>query len=325
MTITNFLSIDVEDYFQVSAFEKVFPSSSWDHFELRVDRNTRKMLDILQENGVRATFFVLGWVARRFPDLIREISRQGHEVASHGFGHRRVVTQSRGDFREDIRSSRKILEDLTGIAVLGYRAPSYSIGLETLWAYDELGEAGYLYDSSVFPIRHDLYGIHHWPRFPFWIIRDEKNPWAPEGRGTTNPEPDRLCRMFEVPITTLRLFGRNVPIAGGGYFRLFPYAVTHWGLRRINTSDQRPFVFYIHPWEIDPDQPRMTGACLKSRFRHYFNLEKTEGRLRSLVKDFSFAPLREALTGHLDQEEPWVKPAATMNPGKRVFPEDLPG
>ena len=230
-----------------------------------------------------------------FPDLVREISRQGHEVASHGYWHRRVVTQNRGDFREDICSSKKILEDLTGSAVLGYRAPSYSIGLETLWAYDELRDAGYLYDSSVFPIRHDLYGIHHWPRFPFYVVRDEKSVWAPEGSRMNNPDRESSCRMLEVPITTLRYWGRNVPIAGGGYFRLLPYAVTRWGLRRINTGDERPFVFYIHPWEFDPDQPRMAGAGLKSRFRHYLNLKKTEGRFRSLVKDFSFAPLREAL------------------------------
>jgi polysaccharide deacetylase family protein (PEP-CTERM system associated) len=295
VTITNYLTIDVEDYFQVSAFENVSPPNTWEHRESRVDRNTAKILDILQENGIRATFFVLGWVAHRFPDLIREISRQGHEVASHGYWHRRVVTQSRGDFREDICSSKKILEDLTGSAVLGYRAPSYSIGLETLWAYDELREAGYLYDSSVFPIRHDLYGIPHWPRFPFYVVRDEQNDWAPEGSRMNNPDRGPARKMLEVPITTLRFWGRNVPIAGGGYFRLLPYAVTRWGLRRINIDDERPFVFYIHPWEFDPDQPRMAGAGLKSRFRHYLNLKKTEGRFRSLVKVFSFAPLREAL------------------------------
>lgn len=295
MTITNYLTIDVEEYFQVSAFEGVSPSNTWDHCESRVERNTAKILDILQENEIRATFFVLGWVARRFPDLIRQISHQGHEVASHGYWHRRVVTQSRGDFREDICSSKKILEDLTGSAILGYRAPSYSIGLETLWAYDELREAGYLYDSSVFPIRHDLYGIPHWPRFPFYVVRDEQNDWAPEGSRMNNPDRGPARKMLEVPITTLRFWGRNVPIAGGGYFRLLPYAVTRWGLRRINTDDERPFVFYIHPWEFDPDQPRMAGAGLKSRFRHYLNLKKTEGRFRSLVKVFSFAPLREAL------------------------------
>jgi len=234
-------------------------------------------------------------VARRFPDLIREISRQGHEVGSYGCWHRRVVNQSRGEFREDVSSSKKILEDLTGSAVLGYRAPSYSIGLDTLWAYDELREAGYLYDSSVFPIRHDFYGIHHWPRFPFYVVRDEKNNWAPADGRVNNPPREPSCKILEVPITTLRFWGRNVPIAGGGYFRLLPYAVTRWGLRRINNGDKRPFVFYVHPWEIDPDQPRMAGIGLKSRFRHYLNLKETEGRFRSLIKDFSFAPLREAL------------------------------
>ncbi len=295
MTTTNYLSIDVEDSFQVSAFEEVSPPNTWETREFRVDRNTAKLLHILLENGVKATFFVLGWVAHRFPDLVREISRQGNEVASHGYWHRRVATQSRGDFREDIRSSKKILEDLTGSAVLGYRAPSYSIGLETLWAYDELLEAGYLYDSSVFPIHHDLYGIPHWPRYPFYVVRDGNNLWAPEDRRMDAPDREPARRMYEVPITTLRFWGRNVPIAGGGYFRLLPYSVTRWGLRRINTDDERPFVFYLHPWEIDPDQPRMAGAGLKSRIRHYLNLKKTEGRFRSLVKDFSFAPLRNAL------------------------------
>ena len=291
MTITNYLSIDVEDYFQVSAFEEISPPETWENREYRVDRNTEKILGILEEFNVKATFFILGWVAQHFPDLIRKISEQGHEVASHGFGHRRVTTQSRQEFREDIRRSKGLLEDLTGAQVFGYRAPSYSIGLGTLWAFDELHEAGFQYDSSVFPIRHDFYGIHDWPRFPFQVVRKESGAWGPAGNVIRDASPE----MLEVPIATLRLGGRNIPIAGGGYFRLFPYAFTRWGLRQINIKDNNPFVFYLHPWEMDPGQPRLVGASLKSRFRHYLNLERTEHRFRSLLRDFSFAPIHTLL------------------------------
>ena len=297
--IVNFLSIDVEDYFQVSAFESVSPPEAWENFEYRVDRNTEKILDILEDFDTKATFFILGWVAEHFPGLIKKISSQGHEIASHGFGHRRVTNQTRHEFRNDIRRSKCLLEDLSGSKVFGYRAPSYSIGLNTLWAFDELFEAGYLYDSSVFPVRHDLYGIHDWPRFPFRVIRDEKGLWAPEsGRDEKNSR-----EIFEVPIATLKLGGRNLPIAGGGYFRLFPYSFTRWGLQRINYKDKRPFVFYMHPWEIDPDQPRMTGAGFKSRFRHYINLQKTEGRLRSLLSDFSFSALCDLFSDRSSVED----------------------
>ncbi len=297
MTITNYLSIDVEDYFQVSAFEKVSPPEVWEKCEYRVDRNTEKILSILEEFDVKATFFVLGWVAQHFPDLVRKISNQGHEVASHGFGHRRVTTQDRQVFREDIRSSKALLEDISGVAVQGYRAPSYSISLESLWAYDELAEAGYRYDSSVFPVRHDLYGIPDWPRFPFHVIRQKDSQWAPEVVGDRNKTDNQSSRLFEIPITTLKLLGKSIPIAGGGYFRLFPYEMTRWGLRRINHLEDQPFVFYLHPWELDPDQPRMAGAGLKSRFRHYLNLHRTENRFRRLLNDFSFTSLDRTLIG----------------------------
>jgi polysaccharide deacetylase family protein (PEP-CTERM system associated) len=299
MAIANLLTIDVEDYFHVSAFETVSPPESWDGCEFRVDRNTEKVLAILAEYDVRATFFVLGWVARRFPELVKNIVRHGHEIASHGYGHRRVTTQSRAEFRSDIRQSKALLEDLTGRSVLGYRAPSYSIGLKSLWAYDELLEAGYLYDSSVFPVQHDFYGISDWPRFPCCVIRGDGGAWAPEDDRAEAPTLEPACRMLEIPITTLKLFGRNLPIAGGGYFRLFPYRLTRWGLRRINRQEERPFVFYLHPWELDPEQPRMLGASRKSRLRHYLNLKKTEGRLRQLLKDFSFSPIQEGLGGFL--------------------------
>jgi polysaccharide deacetylase family protein (PEP-CTERM system associated) len=211
-------------------------------------------------------------------------------VASHGYGHQRVNTRSREHFRDDVRTSKALLEDLSGQAVLGYRAPSYSIGLETLWAFDELMAAGYRYDSSVFPIQHDFYGIPTWPRFPFCVLRHGDGDWRP------GQEQQREQESFiEIPVSTLQLGGRNLPIAGGGYFRLFPYALTRWGLRRVNRAERRPFVFYLHPWELDPDQPRMLGAGMKSRFRHYHNLGKTEGRFRKLLGDFSFSPIRVAL------------------------------
>ena len=296
--IPNVLTIDVEDYFQVSAFESISPPETWGSRESRVESNTLRILDILSEAAVKATFFVLGWVADRFPGLVRRISDAGHEVAAHGYGHRRVYQQTRSDFRQDVRRGKTLLEDLAGRDVLGYRAPSYSISQSCLWAFDELFEAGFSYDSSVFPIRHDLYGMPFWPRFPFVIERLEgegQGNWVPVetrgSRGSGGVSPS----LIEVPITTLRLFGSNWPIAGGGYFRLFPFALTLWGLRRINSAEGKPFVFYIHPWELDPLQPRMGGAGFRSRFRHYVNLGRTEGRFRRLLASFSFGPLRDVL------------------------------
>jgi polysaccharide deacetylase family protein (PEP-CTERM system associated) len=304
----NALTIDVEDYFQVSAFEGCVSRECWDNYPLRVEGNTSRILDILDEFKVKATFFVLGWVAERKPALVREIARRGHEVASHGYGHQRVCTQTRKEFREDIRRSKTLLEELCGVPVHGYRAPSYSISMNTLWAYDELLDAGYLYDSSVFPIRHDLYGIPDWPRHPFTVEKNWDGQWQPSASipcslhtnhyslfdshcSTVNCSTVQLFK--EIPITTLSIAGKSIPIAGGGYFRLFPYPFTRWGLRRINREEGRPFVFYLHPWEIDPGQPRMSDAGKKSRFRHYLNLHRTEGRFRSLLKDFRFATMRE--------------------------------
>ena len=289
MSITNYLSIDVEDYFQVSAFEGVSPPSSWEGRELRVERNTNRVLERLDEASVKATFFILGWVAERCPELVRRIAREGHEVASHGYGHQRVTTQSRVAFREDVRRSKALLEELTGQPVTGYRAPSYSISRETGWAFDELLEAGYRYDSSIFPLRHDLYGMADWPRFAGWAVRDADGAWQP----ATDP-CTRNASLFAIPITTLQLAGRSLPIAGGGYFRLFPYAFTRWGLQRINRQEGQPFVFYLHPWELDPQQPRMAGARMKSRIRHYLNLHRTEDRFRALLRDFAFRPLGQA-------------------------------
>jgi polysaccharide deacetylase family protein (PEP-CTERM system associated) len=321
----NALTIDVEDYFQVSAFERCVSRDCWDSYPLRVVGNTLRILDLLAASGVKATFFVLGWIAERKPELVKEIVKRGHEVASHGYGHQRIYNQSRAEFREDVRKSKNILEDISGEKVLGYRAPSYSISRDTLWAYDELLEAGYSYDSSVFPIRHDLYGIPDWPRHPFTVEKGVDGQWRPvseqrtaysvqrsgddeqgsessshwslvTGQLSSGPcslTANRYPLFCEIPITTLSIAGKNFPIAGGGYFRFFPYPFTRWGLRRINRVERRSFVFYMHPWEIDPDQPRISDAGQKSRFRHYLNLNRTEGRFLALLKDFRFAPVRE--------------------------------
>ena len=284
--LVNMLSIDVEDYYHVSAFEKVSPPSSWAGRESRVERNTDLVLEILDESSVKATFFILGWVAERFPHISKKIAQQGHEIASHGYMHQRVALQDRETYRQDIRHSKALLEDQVGTAVLGYRAPSYSITRQTDWAFDELLEAGYQYDSSIFPMQHDFYGIPDWPRFPGYAVKGDARWEAKESPARR----DRAIR--EIPITTLRLGKKNLPIAGGGYFRLLPYALTRWGLSRINQKEQQPFVFYLHPWEFDPEQPRMQGAGLKSCLRHYLNLSRTEERFRALIKDFAFEPLK---------------------------------
>lgn len=291
MPITNYLSIDVEDYFQVSAFEQVSPPASWDSRELRVEGNTDKVLALLDEASVKATFFVLGWVAERCPELVKRIAAAGHEVASHGYGHQRLTNQTRMEFREDVRRSKAILEELSGRAVFGYRAPSYSISRQTFWAFDELYAAGYRYDSSIFPIRHDFYGIPDWPRFAGYAVKTFNGDWQAAAEvGESN------VALHEIPITTVQFAGKNLPIAGGGYFRLLPYGLTRRGLQRINYQDQQPFVFYLHPWEFDPDQPRMKGASCKSRFRHYLNLHKTEVRFKKLLQDFSFEPIGNKVT-----------------------------
>lgn len=287
--IVNYLSIDVEDYFHVSAFEAVSPPSGWCDREMRVERNTDRILSLLSAKSVKATFFVLGWVAERCPELVRAIASEGHEIASHGYGHQRVCNQSRTEFREDIRRSKTLLEDLSGQRVIGYRAPSYSISRETFWAFDELCEAGYRYDSSIFPIGHDLYGLRDWPRFPTQAVRSSDGQW----RSHPSADSNLPSTLLEIPITTLNLGGRNLPIAGGGYFRLYPYLLTRWGLSRINLTEKQAFVFYLHPWEIDPEQPRMSGAKLKSRVRHYLNLDKTEHRLNRLLSDFKFRKISE--------------------------------
>ena len=278
----NYMTIDVEDYFHVSAFENISKPASWATRESRVERNTDLVLQLLAEHNVLATFFILGWVAEHFPGVTRKIAEQGHEVACHGYLHQRVAVQDRQIFREDIRKAKAILEEQAGQQIIGYRAPSYSITRSTDWAFDELLDAGFQYDSSIFPMKHDFYGIPDWPRFAGYAVK-EKSGWKAEDEPSSR---ERSIR--EIPITTLRLGGRNLPIAGGGYFRLLPYDVTRWGLKRINRVEKKPFVFYLHPWEFDPAQPRMTGAGAKSRFRHYLNLSRTESRFKRLLQDFHF-------------------------------------
>jgi polysaccharide deacetylase family protein (PEP-CTERM system associated) len=291
MSIVNYLTIDVEDYYHVSAFEKISPPSTWAGRASRVERNTELVLDILDEYHTKATFFILGWVAERYPQLTKNIFQRGHEIASHGYLHQRVALQDRSTYRADIRRGKTLLEDQIGTAVLGYRAPSYSITRETCWAFDELLDAGFQYDSSIFPMKHDFYGIPDWPRFSGYAVKSGENWDASE-------KPDAEGKSIkELPITTLSLGGKNLPIAGGGYFRLLPYALTKWGLKRINEQEQQPFVFYLHPWEFDPQQPRMAGASAKSRFRHYLNLGKTEQRFRQLLNDFEFMPIADGLLG----------------------------
>ena len=285
MTITNYLTIDVEDYFHVSAFENISPPDTWGARECRVEGNTGLILDILDEYNTKATFFILGWVAERYPHLTRNIADRGHEIACHGYLHQRVALMERESYRQDIRRAKALLEDQSGQAVNGYRAPSYSITRQTAWAFDELIDAGFSYDSSIFPMRHDYYGIPDWPRFAGYAVKQGEQWVATD----TNPVDHKGIR--EIPITTLNLAGKNLPIAGGGYFRLLPYHLTRWGLKQINNKEQQPFVFYLHPWEFDPKQPRMQGAKLKSRFRHYLNLDRTEARFRALLRDFKFGPL----------------------------------
>jgi polysaccharide deacetylase family protein (PEP-CTERM system associated) len=268
----NALTVDVEEYFQVAAFERTIPRAAWDTSESRVEYNTGRVLDLFAAHGVRATFFVLGWVAERHPALVRRIVAEGHELASHGYDHTRLHQFTPGQFREDVTRTRGILEDIGGVTVRGYRAPSYSINARNLWALDVLLETGHVYSSSIYPIQHDLYGMPEAPRFPF--------RFRPDG-------------ILEVPVTTVRFGERNYPCGGGGYFRLLPYAGFRWMLHRVNTVDRQPGLFYFHPWEVDPDQPRVAGAPLKSRFRHYLNLESMHDRLQRLLGDFAWGRMDE--------------------------------
>jgi len=269
--LINALTIDVEDYFQVSAFSPHIARTEWDQRECRVERNMDRILGLLARHQTQATFFTLGWIAERYPQLVRRIVDEGHELASHGHGHQRASDLSRDEFRDDVTRAKALLEDIGGQAVWGYRAPSFSIGDANLWALDVLQEAGYRYSSSIYPVRHDHYGSPDAPRFAHQV------------------RPG----LMEVPPTTLRLFSRNLPSSGGGYFRLFPYALSRWMLRQVNQRDGESAIFYMHPWEIDPQQPRIPGVSLKTRFRHYVNIDRTEQRLDRLLSDFAWGRMDE--------------------------------
>ncbi|HLX30090.1 MAG TPA: XrtA system polysaccharide deacetylase [Casimicrobiaceae bacterium] len=265
--IVNALTIDVEDYFQVSAFASQVSRDNWDGIECRVEGNIERILALLADAGASATFFTLGWIAERYPELLRRIANCGHELASHGFDHQRASEQSPDAFSADIRLAKAIIEDVTGRAVNGYRAPSFSIGPANAWAFDEIAAAGYRYSSSVYPIHHDHYGDPHAPRFAYEV------------------RPD----LLEIPVATIRIGNRNWPAGGGGYFRLLPYAFSRWSIARINRHDAKPAMFYFHPWELDAEQPRIEGAGRKARFRHYVNLRRMAPRLACLLRDFSWS------------------------------------
>lgn len=267
MPIVNALTIDVEDYFQVSAFAPHIARSEWDAKECRVERNIDRILALLADANATATFFTLGWIAERYPHVVRRISDAGHELASHGQHHQRATEQVRDEFLADIRLAKAIIEDVAGHEVRGYRAPSFSIGAANEWAFDAIAEAGYRYSSSIYPIRHDHYGVPDAPRFAY----------------------EARHGLLEIPVATIRILRRNWPAGGGGYFRLLPYALSQWSIRRINACDRQPAMFYFHPWEIDPEQPRIAGTGVKTRFRHYVNLRRMAPRLVRLLRDFRWS------------------------------------
>lgn len=270
--LRNILTIDVEDYFQVSAFEQIIARCQWDRFESRVERNTQKILELMAKRRVLATFFVLGWVAERFPRLVEAIHSLGHEIACHGYSHKLVYQQTPEEFLEETRRAKTVLEDIIGVTVVSYRAASYSITQKSSWALEILAKAGFKYDSSIFPIAHDRYGVPRASRHPFRFKLVDG------------------LELIEFPMSTVRLFGTNLPVAGGGYFRLLPYPVTRAAIRRLHRIDHLPLNFYLHPWEFDPEQPRQPASRI-SRFRHYLNLHKTEARFQKLLEEFCFAPL----------------------------------
>jgi polysaccharide deacetylase family protein (PEP-CTERM system associated) len=288
--LRNAMTIDVEDYFQVSAFAPYIARGDWDRRECRVELNVDRLLLLLAQSGTKATFFTLGWIAERYPQMVRRIVEQGHELASHGYGHQRVSDLTPASFLDDIVRTKQLLEDLGGHQVLGYRAPSFSIGAGNLWAFDSLLEAGYRYSSSVYPIQHDHYGMPDSPRFAY-AVRDG---------------------LLEIPVTTLRLFNKNLPSSGGGYFRLLPYALSRWMIGKVNRDDKEAAVFYCHPWEIDAEQPRIAGIDGKTRFRHYVNIARTHGRIARLLVDFKWGRMDEIFLGQ--RTAALAAPAAALSP-----------
>lgn len=270
-TTLNAMTVDVEDYFQVEAFFSHIKRDDWDTIECRVEANMDRILELFAKHGVKATFFTLGWIAQRYPRLVKDIVANGHELASHGLEHIRADQQSRAQFASDVRTAKHLLEDLSGAAVKGYRATSFSVTRHNLWALNVLEETGYRYSSSTHPIKHDLYGIPEQPRFAFY--------------------PFSNSDFVEIPVTTMRLFGRNWPAGGGGYFRLLPYPLFKQNLNLVRSRDRKPLTFYFHPWEIDAEQPKVSGTSYKSRFRHYLNLDRTYDRLQRLLRDFSWSSI----------------------------------
>lgn len=263
----NAMTVDVEDYFQVSAFENHVDKKTWNNIPRRVELNVDRILQLFDSHSVKATFFTLGWLAERHPEMVKRIVQQGHELASHGWEHIRVTEQTPAAFREDITRTKRLLESISGQEIKGYRAASYSINASNLWAQDELADAGYRYSSSIVPIKHDLYGMPEAPRFAFDVA---------DGR------------LLEIPVSTISLLGRNINCGGGGWFRLFPYVFSRWALERVNERDGQSANFYFHPWEIDPDQPRQLNLDWKTRFRHYINLNRVYGRMDKLLVDFKW-------------------------------------
>lgn len=290
--MVNALTFDVEDYFQVSAFSPYISRNEWQERECRVESNIERILSLLDDHDTHATFFTLGWIAKRYPELVRRIVENGHELASHGYSHQRATEQDQTSFSADILKAKCLLEDISGVEVRGYRAPSFSVGPHNQWAFGCIERAGYQYSSSIYPIQHDHYGAPDAPRFPYRVSGN----------------------FLEIPIATVRLFNRNWPAGGGGYFRLLPYAVSRWLLRQVNTRDNQPAIFYLHPWEIDPGQPRVVGVDAKTRFRHYVNLGRTERKLRRLVVDFRWGRLDEVVLHRLHSEK-----LASCRPAQPLF------
>jgi polysaccharide deacetylase family protein (PEP-CTERM system associated) len=286
--VVHAMTVDVEDYFQVAALARAFPPERWDSVPRRVVPNTQRLLELFDRHAIKATFFVLGWVAEREPALVREIAARGHEIACHGYSHRLVYTQTPAVFREETRRAKALLEEQLQRPVDGYRAASYSITRQSFWALDILAEAGFRWDSSIFPIRHDRYGVPGSPTHPYRL------------------ETAQGAQLTEIPLTTAQVLGQRLPAAGGGYFRLYPYAVSKWLFGRASTAG--PGIFYLHPWEVDPEQPRAANISALSRFRHYNNLERCLPRLERLIRDFRFATVSEALLG--DSTLPHVHVAA---------------
>lgn len=278
----NAMTVDVEDFFQVSAFERYIARENWEKYTGRVEANTDRILELFSNHDVRATFFTLGWVAERYPGLVRRIVEQGHDLASHGWDHKRVTTLSRTEFSADIRQAKAVLEDVSGTVVTGYRAPSYSFTLDNDWAHAVLDEQGYEYSSSIAPIKHDLYGIPGAPRFAHHCAED---------------------RVLELPITTARIMQKNYPCGGGGWFRLYPYAVSKWAIGRVNKKDRQAAIFYFHPWEIDPQQPRIKGVDWRTKFRHYQNLESMELKVGRLLADFEWNTIPAVFSKELGHRE----------------------